>query len=79
MSHNQTLPPVPELIRIGVGDHAATSDERAYNRMSFTFTAGFPGYHFEFVDQCADHGSITRRDRRGGCFPRLEECQQTGE
>jgi len=48
---------VPELVRIGVGDHAATSDERAYNRMSFTFTAGFPGYHFEFVEHLTADGS----------------------
>lgn len=57
VSHKQTVPPVPELIRIGAGDHPATGGERAYNRMTFTFTTGFPGYRFEFVDHLTADGS----------------------
>ena len=51
VTHKQTLPPVPTLIRIGIGDHPRDPGERPFNRMTFTFTAGFPSYHFEFVDQ----------------------------
>ncbi|HEU5426614.1 MAG TPA: hypothetical protein VFU74_07070 [Actinocrinis sp.] len=57
VTHRQSVPPVPELIRIGAGDHPATHGERAFNRMSFTFTAGFPSYHFEFVDHLVADGS----------------------
>ncbi|HZP51227.1 AMIN-like domain-containing (lipo)protein [Actinocrinis sp.] len=59
VTHRQTLPPVPTLIRIGAGDHPADPGERPFNRMTFTFTAGFPSYHFEFVDKLLADGSGT--------------------
>jgi len=37
-------------VAIGVGDHPTQPGERPYNRMSFTFTTGYPGYSFQFVD-----------------------------
>jgi hypothetical protein len=47
------VPPVPELVQIGVGDHPRDPGERPYNRISFTFTTAFPSYRFEFTDQLA--------------------------
>ena len=47
-----------ELIRIGVGNHPAENGERAFNRMTFAFSGGFPyTYHFEFVNQLLHDGS----------------------
>lgn len=57
VSHTIKVPLLPELVRIGAGDHPAGNGERAFNRMSFTFTAGFPSYHFEFVNQLLHDGS----------------------
>lgn len=57
VSHTTAVPPVPELVRIGAGDHPAAQGERAFNRMSFTFDTGFPSYHFEFVNQLVADGS----------------------
>lgn len=51
VSHTVKVPPVPELIGIGAGDHPSVSGERAFSRMSFTFNAGFPGYRFEYTDR----------------------------
>jgi hypothetical protein len=44
------VPPVAQLVAIGVGNHPNEAGERPYNRMSFTFTTGFPSYRFEYVD-----------------------------
>jgi hypothetical protein len=41
--HTVAVPPVPALVMIGAGDH------RDYNRMSFSFTTGFPSYTFQNV------------------------------
>jgi len=57
VTHKQTLPPVPTLIRIGAGDHPRDPGERPFNRMTFTFTAGFPSYRFAFVDKLIADGS----------------------
>jgi hypothetical protein len=51
VTHTYTVPPVPELVRIGVGDHPREAGERPFNRISFTFTTAFPGYRFEFTDR----------------------------
>ncbi|HET9172297.1 MAG TPA: hypothetical protein VFN97_22920 [Actinospica sp.] len=48
--HSYPVPPVPELVRIGVGDHSRDSDGRPYDRMTFTFTTAFPSYWFEYAD-----------------------------
>ncbi len=50
VQHTYPVPPLPELIAIGVGEHPAQSGQRAYNRMSFTFTTGFPSYEVAFTD-----------------------------
>lgn len=57
VQHSYRVPPVPELIAIRVGHHPAAGGERAYNRMSFTFTHAFPGYEFQFVSQLVADGS----------------------
>ncbi len=51
VQHTYQVPPVPELIAIRVGHHPAAGGERAYDRMSFTFTHAFPAYEFQFVSQ----------------------------
>lgn len=51
VTHATAVPPVPELVRIAVGNHLAGPAERPFNRMSFTFTTAFPSYRFEFAGQ----------------------------
>src|SRR6185503_1973013 len=51
VQHAQHVPPVPALVTIGVGDHPRDPGERPFNRMSFTFDSGFPGYRFSFADR----------------------------
>jgi hypothetical protein len=57
VSHTASVPPVPQLIRIGVGDHPNDPGDRPYNRMSFSFTIGYPSYRFQYVSQLAADGS----------------------
>jgi len=47
--HSNPVPPVPRLTGIGAGSHPAQQGERAYDRMSFTFTTAFPSYEFAFT------------------------------
>jgi len=49
VQHSYPVPPLPRLIAIGAGSHPAQQAERAYDRMSFTFTTTFPGYQFSFT------------------------------
>ena len=49
VQHSYPVPPLPRLIAIGAGSHPAQQGERAYDRMSFTFTTAFPGYQFTFT------------------------------
>jgi len=49
VTHAAAVPPVPELVKISVGDHPGGVGERPFNRMSFTFTTAFPSYRFEFT------------------------------
>jgi hypothetical protein len=49
VQHSYSVPPVPTLIAIAVGDHPSDPGDRPYNRMSFTFTGGFPSYQFSWV------------------------------
>jgi hypothetical protein len=51
VQHRQNVPPVPALVAIGVGDHPNDPGERPFNRMTFTFDTGFPGYRFTFADR----------------------------
>jgi hypothetical protein len=51
VTHASAVPPVPELVQIRVGSHPAAAGDRAYDRISFTFTNGFPSYRVEFADQ----------------------------
>jgi hypothetical protein len=51
VKHTYSVPPVPELVQIGVGDHPRDPGERPFNRISFTFTTAFPSYRFEFTDR----------------------------
>ena len=57
VTHTYPVPPLPELATIGAANHPNEPGERPYNRMSFTFTAAFPGYRFLFVDQLIADGS----------------------
>ncbi len=49
VSHTYAVSPVPELVRIGVGDHLRDPGERPFNRISFTFTTAFPSYRFGYA------------------------------
>ncbi len=51
VTHAAAAPPVPELVRISAGNHPGRNGERAFNRMSFTFTTAFPSYRFAFADK----------------------------
>jgi hypothetical protein len=57
VSHASAVPSVPELVQIKVGAHPAASGERAYNRISFTFTNAFPSYRIEFASDLVSDGS----------------------
>jgi hypothetical protein len=47
--HDYPVPPVPQLVKIAVGDHPRDPGQRPFNRMSFTFTTAFPTYTFQYV------------------------------
>jgi hypothetical protein len=49
VTHTYPVPPVARLVAIGVGNHPNDPGDRPYNRMSFSFTTGFPSYRFEYV------------------------------
>jgi len=51
VTHAPAVPPVPELVKISVGNHSGEPGERPFNRMSFTFTTAFPSYRFEFASK----------------------------
>ncbi len=57
VTHAAAVPPVPELVQIRVGSHPAASGERPYERISFTFTDGFPSYRIQFVGKLVSDGS----------------------
>jgi hypothetical protein len=57
VTHASTVPPVPELVQIRVGSHPAAAGDRAYDRMSFTFTSAFPSYRIEFAGKLVSDGS----------------------
>ena len=60
VGHTYASLPVPELVRIGIGDHPHDPGERPFNRISFTFTTAFPTYRFVFTQQLtADPGGKT--------------------
>lgn len=48
---------MPRLISISVGDHPRLGIEQHYNRMSFTFTTGFPSYQVAFADALTSDSS----------------------
>ena len=51
VTHAYPVPPFAQLVAIGVGNHPNDPGQRPYNRMSFSFTNGYPSYRFEFVDK----------------------------
>jgi hypothetical protein len=57
VTHASYVPPVPELVQIKAGSHPAASGERAYNRISFTFTSAFPSYQIAFASKLVADGS----------------------
>lgn len=54
VAHSYAVPPVPELVSIGVGNHPATAGRLPFTRMTFTFTTAFPSYRFEWADLVSD-------------------------
>jgi len=57
VTHASAVPPVPELVQIKVGRHPAASGDRAYDRISFTFTNAFPSYQIAFASNLVSDGS----------------------
>jgi hypothetical protein len=57
VTHTYSVPPVPELVRISVGNHPSEPGGMTFNRMSFAFTTAFPSYRFEFTDKLISDGS----------------------
>ena len=57
VTHASSVPTVPQLVQIKVGSHPAASGERAYNRISFTFTSAFPSYKIAFTGNLVADGS----------------------
>ena len=57
VTHTYPIPPLPQLIRLGAGEHPADPGERPFDRMSFTFTTAFPTYQIAFVDRLVGDGS----------------------
>jgi hypothetical protein len=57
VTHAPAVPPVPELVQIKVGAHPAAPGDRAYNRISFTFTNAFPSYQIAFASNLVSDGS----------------------
>ena len=55
VSHPRVTPVL--LTTIGVGDHPSDPGDRPYNRMSFSFTDGYPSYHFGYVAELVADGS----------------------
>jgi hypothetical protein len=56
VSHDVVVP-VPQLTTISVGDHPNDADDPPYNRISFSFTTGYPAYSFQFVSALVADGS----------------------
>ncbi len=74
--HAQAVPPVPRLIAIRVGDHPRDPGDRPYNRMSFTFTTGFPSYSFQFVNPLVgDNGQTIPMDGVGSLKVTFRDAQ----
>jgi hypothetical protein len=54
VTHAYPVPPVPELVRMSIGDHTGDHGQVPYYRMSFTFTTAFPSYRFEWAKLVGD-------------------------
>ena len=50
VGHTTSVPPVPELVMIGAANHPSDPNDRPYNRISFSFSNGYPSYRFMYVD-----------------------------
>ncbi len=57
VGHATTVPPVPQLVTIGAADHPKEPSDRPYNRVSFSFTSGYPSYRFMYVAKLVADGS----------------------
>jgi len=57
VAHAHQVPPVPQLVRISVGNHPGDQGGQPFNRMSFTFTTAFPSYRFAFVPRLVGDAS----------------------
>jgi len=57
VAHNAAVPPVPQLVTIGAGDHPSDAGQRPFNRMTFSFTSGFPSYTVMYVPKLQAEGT----------------------
>lgn len=84
VQHSYSVPPVPTLIAIAAGDHPSDPGDRPFNRMSFTFTGGFPSYQFSWVSGLvSDPGgrpiSLTGDDTLEVTFRQAQAHTSTGQ
>jgi len=49
VAHNPAVPPVPRLVALGAGQHPGDPGQRAFERMTFSFTSAFPSYHVRYA------------------------------
>jgi len=57
VTHTYSVPPVAQLVTISAGNYSNEPGDRPYNRMSFSFTTGYPSYTFQYVNQLVADGS----------------------
>jgi len=69
--HTVPVPPVPRLVWLGAASHPAQGGERAFDRLSFTFTTGFPGYRFGYAATLVADGSGQRVPLAGRAVLRI--------
>lgn len=65
VTHGPTSPSVPQLLRIGVGRHPGDPGQPPFERLSFTFSQGFPSYHFDLHDTLVGDAAGQRVPLRG--------------
>jgi hypothetical protein len=66
VTHQVSVPPVPYLVGVYVGNHPEGTP--AYQRISFYFRVGFPSYTFRYVPQVVSDGRGTPIPLQGNSF-----------
>jgi hypothetical protein len=75
VKHHYSVPPLPVLTAISVGEHYQTNP--TYDRISFTFTGTFPSYDAQWVRQVVADGSGKVIPLAGNDFLRIHFTEAT--